>query len=80
MSYASFKTSEALMHTVEIVVMKSTKPGNVAVALYTGSASIHTSLTADDITKLIENLSSARDELIRAEFRFPAIEVVEVAA
>ena len=80
MSYAAFKTSSASMHAVEIAVVTGIRPGTVAMVLYTGSASIQSSLTADDITKLIENLSNARDELIRAEFSFPAIEAIEVAA
>ena len=75
----TFKTADTVLPPVEIVTY-SGRPGAVAMALYTGSASMQVSLTADDITKLIENLSNARDELIRAEFTFPAIEAIEVTA
>ena len=80
MSFYSFKPSTTTMPAVEIVAYAGIKPGTVALALYTGSASVQACLTADDITKLIENLSNVRDELIRAEFSFPAIEAIEVTA
>lgn len=79
MSSYTFKTA-GLAHPVEIVAYTHIKPGAVALAMYTGSASMQATLSADELGTLIENLNAARDELIRAEFAFPAIEAIEVAA
>lgn len=65
---------------VEIVVINGITDDMAALAIYSGAAILQTYLTADEISALIENLTAAREELIRGEFRFPAIEVVEVAA
>ena len=54
--------------------------GRVALAMGAGAFNAQTYLTADELSALIDNLTAARDELIRAEFSFPAIEAIEVTA
>lgn len=65
---------------VEIVVLTGITDGMATLAIYSGASTTQTYLTPDELSALIENLSNARDELIRAEFSFPAIEAIEVAA
>jgi len=65
---------------VEIAVINGITDDMAALAIYSGAANLQTYLTADELTALIENLTAAREELIRGEFSFPAIEVIEVEA
>lgn len=66
--------------SVEIVVTTGITDGMATLAIYSGAAIVQTYLTADELSALIDNLNAARDELIRAEFSFPAIEAIEVTA
>ena len=79
MTVYNFKTTGP-GHPVEITAYTGIKEGSVALAMYTGSASMQATLSADELSGLIESLSNARDELIRAEFSFPAIKAIEVTA
>lgn len=66
--------------SVEIVVITGITDGMAALAIYSGASTTQTYLTAEELSALIDNLSNARDELIRSEFSFPAIEAIEVTA